>query len=348
MLFVESQDDISEEIHLPLNTWRVSADWLFDSEEFNEWMSEEDYQVNKNGKKLVHRHRWTLDDFFNDPNISDSVPAKNEQIKNRSQSKRKSIPRSIQSTGVQILKKRKGDQGILPLTTCQVCKISITFKSLERHLKEMHGPTIKCDLCTFVTRREASLLDHQRRKHSDPMKMGRPKKNQQKRRQRSPFRKESFDRHKSAIDTKLALKLTSEVLEKVGRSLEETNEDKKKMEQRLKILEDNKRQKDIEIRKVKSRVAIIECKQKEEELPDLRNLTGLLNYFNLRKDATKEDINRTINLRLMEINPESTVSKEVFTCNMTKEKRQELSMFYNQASEMLLRWKDTQNNLNTS
>lgn len=59
-------------------------------------MSEEDYQVNKNGKKLVHRHRWTLEDFFNDPNVSDSAPANNERIENRSQSlssksKRKSI-----------------------------------------------------------------------------------------------------------------------------------------------------------------------------------------------------------------------------------------------------------------
>lgn len=248
--------------------------------------------------------------------------------------------KSIQSTGAQsVLKKqrKKVDQGILPKTTCPDCKISITVKSLERHLKEIHGPPIKCDLCEFITRREASLLDHQRRKHSDPMKMGRPKKNQQKRRQRSPFRKESFDRHKSAIDTKLALKLTSEVLEKVGRNLEESNANKQKMEQRLKLLEDHKKQKDIEIRKVKSRVAIIECKQKEEELPNMRDLAGLLNYFNLRKDATKEDINRTINLRLMEINPESTVSKEVFTC-ITKERREELTMFYNEASGTLLRW----------
>lgn len=33
--------------------WRVSASWLLDLPQYNEWMTEEDYEVDANGKKKV-------------------------------------------------------------------------------------------------------------------------------------------------------------------------------------------------------------------------------------------------------------------------------------------------------
>lgn len=39
--------------------WRVSASWLIDTKEFNEWMNEEDYEVDEAGEKKVHKLRMT-------------------------------------------------------------------------------------------------------------------------------------------------------------------------------------------------------------------------------------------------------------------------------------------------
>lgn len=44
--------------------WRVSAKWVQDSKDFNEWMSEEDYEVDANGKRQIHRHRLLVDDLM--------------------------------------------------------------------------------------------------------------------------------------------------------------------------------------------------------------------------------------------------------------------------------------------
>lgn len=33
--------------------WRVSASWALDLPQYNEWMNEEDYEVDSNGKKKV-------------------------------------------------------------------------------------------------------------------------------------------------------------------------------------------------------------------------------------------------------------------------------------------------------
>ncbi|XP_038117822.1 SWI/SNF complex subunit SMARCC2 isoform X1 [Culex quinquefasciatus] len=48
----------------PGDRWRVSASWVTDLEEYNEWMAEEDYEVDEAGRKKVHKHRLSVDDLM--------------------------------------------------------------------------------------------------------------------------------------------------------------------------------------------------------------------------------------------------------------------------------------------
>lgn len=43
--------------------YRVDVDWLFDMENYNELMSEEDYQVDEKGKALAHDWILSFDEF---------------------------------------------------------------------------------------------------------------------------------------------------------------------------------------------------------------------------------------------------------------------------------------------
>lgn len=45
--------------------WRVSLSWLVDSDQYNEWMSEEDYEVDDMGQKKVHKLRLSVEDLMN-------------------------------------------------------------------------------------------------------------------------------------------------------------------------------------------------------------------------------------------------------------------------------------------
>lgn len=45
--------------------WRVSSTWLLDSDQYNEWMAEEDYEVDELGQKKVHRMRMSVEDLMN-------------------------------------------------------------------------------------------------------------------------------------------------------------------------------------------------------------------------------------------------------------------------------------------
>lgn len=45
--------------------WRVSSTWLLDSEQYNEWMTEEDYEVDEEGQKKIHRMRMSVEDLMN-------------------------------------------------------------------------------------------------------------------------------------------------------------------------------------------------------------------------------------------------------------------------------------------
>ncbi|XP_045454586.1 SWI/SNF complex subunit SMARCC2 [Melitaea cinxia] len=44
--------------------WRVAATWALDLPQYNEWMNEEDYEVDAAGKKKVHKLRLSVDDLI--------------------------------------------------------------------------------------------------------------------------------------------------------------------------------------------------------------------------------------------------------------------------------------------
>jgi hypothetical protein len=46
-----------------LEIYRVSVDWLFDMEDYNEWMYEEDYEVNEKGEHKANSTYMNEDEF---------------------------------------------------------------------------------------------------------------------------------------------------------------------------------------------------------------------------------------------------------------------------------------------
>ncbi|XP_065079578.1 SWI/SNF complex subunit SMARCC1-like isoform X2 [Ochlerotatus camptorhynchus] len=48
----------------PGDRWRVSLSWVTDLEEYNEWMAEEDYEVDEAGRKKVHKLRLGVEDLM--------------------------------------------------------------------------------------------------------------------------------------------------------------------------------------------------------------------------------------------------------------------------------------------
>lgn len=57
-------ENIPEIQTTPIDRWRVTASWVLHLEEFNEWMSEEDYEVDEQGRKKVHKMRLAVDDLM--------------------------------------------------------------------------------------------------------------------------------------------------------------------------------------------------------------------------------------------------------------------------------------------
>lgn len=48
-------------------TYKVSATWALDLDQYNEWMNEEDYEVDDNGQKKVHKYRLSVEDLMSQP-----------------------------------------------------------------------------------------------------------------------------------------------------------------------------------------------------------------------------------------------------------------------------------------
>ena len=42
----------------------MSASWALDLEQYNEWMAEEDYEVDEQGRKKIHKLRCGVDDLM--------------------------------------------------------------------------------------------------------------------------------------------------------------------------------------------------------------------------------------------------------------------------------------------
>ena len=56
--------DYIESLNEPPKVWRVAANWLLDLDQYNEWMNEEDYEVDSAGKKKVHKLRLSVEDLM--------------------------------------------------------------------------------------------------------------------------------------------------------------------------------------------------------------------------------------------------------------------------------------------
>lgn len=57
----------------------MSATWALDLDQYNEWMNEEDYEVDENGQKKVHKYRLSVEDLMAQP--SHPPPAKKPKRK---------------------------------------------------------------------------------------------------------------------------------------------------------------------------------------------------------------------------------------------------------------------------
>lgn len=346
---------------MPLKIWRVSAEWVFDSMKFNEFMAEDDYEVDRAGNVLVHRHILSVEDIDEIASLGiDSETVFNESSRKRKKNGNGSTS-SVREEPKKTAKSKKPNKiveeteenssstsknNILERTHCPVCNISISAKALPRHHLNKHSEDAEkfvCTLCEFKTNRRETLLDHKRRKHFEPVKLGRPSKQdvrqKSRQRKRSPFRLDAFQsRHTITLKTLEA----NAKLQGIQNEIETT---KKTNEERLMALENAFKKKENELSCVKTRITIIESKAKELKLPALKDIPGILDFLNLNQNATKEQIRQTINLRLMELSPESSVSNEIFTnLKTTDDDRQKTLMFLNQASDILIKWKKAQLN----
>ncbi|XP_069673998.1 SWI/SNF complex subunit SMARCC2 isoform X2 [Periplaneta americana] len=61
--------------------WRVAAMWVLDLDQYNEWMTEEDYEVDEGGHKKIHKLRLSVDDL-----MSQSDPDRNKKKPKRKRS----------------------------------------------------------------------------------------------------------------------------------------------------------------------------------------------------------------------------------------------------------------------
>lgn len=77
-------DNIPDCPQSPGDKWRVSASWVIDLETYNEWMAEEDYEVDEQGRKKVNKHRLSVEDLMSTP--------MDEKKKLASKTKRKRSP----------------------------------------------------------------------------------------------------------------------------------------------------------------------------------------------------------------------------------------------------------------
>ncbi|XP_078053730.1 SWI/SNF- related protein mor [Augochlora pura] len=86
------------------SVYKVSATWALDLDQYNEWMNEEDYEIDENGQKKIHKYRLSVEDLMAQP--SHPPPSAKKPKRKRSPSpppkpgKRKSAraPSGVQST----------------------------------------------------------------------------------------------------------------------------------------------------------------------------------------------------------------------------------------------------------
>lgn len=61
---IDLPENVPDNLPPSVDRWRVTASWVLDLDQYNEWMPETDYEVDENGKKLVHSMRLSVDDLM--------------------------------------------------------------------------------------------------------------------------------------------------------------------------------------------------------------------------------------------------------------------------------------------
>ncbi|KAA8591907.1 hypothetical protein FQN60_017281 [Etheostoma spectabile] len=105
-----SASEVDGDVEDPPNTdrpWKVHAKWVLDTDAFNEWMNEEDYEVDENKKPVSFRQR-----IFPKEEESSRTPDRKERKANSASKKRRRSP-SPPSTPAESRKKggKKGNPG---------------------------------------------------------------------------------------------------------------------------------------------------------------------------------------------------------------------------------------------
>ncbi|XP_063222467.1 SWI/SNF complex subunit SMARCC2 isoform X2 [Bacillus rossius redtenbacheri] len=125
--------------------WRVEANWALDLDQYNEWMNEEDYEVDENGRKIVHKLRLSVEDL-----MSQSDP---DKCKKKAKRKRSPSPppkaakrKSGRSPGVGINKKHKPEEEADDLT-----------KDLEEPLQEPNITEVTVPKPSSSSKRDSEL-----------------------------------------------------------------------------------------------------------------------------------------------------------------------------------------------
>ncbi|XP_014088739.2 SWI/SNF complex subunit SMARCC2 isoform X1 [Bactrocera oleae] len=101
--------------------WLVSASWILDLEQYNEWMAEEDYEVDETGKKKTHKHRMSVDDIMSlgtdeKKRMSGGSGATTKQKRRRSPSPNTSKPGKRKRSPAVLHKKARNEEDDEDLT----------------------------------------------------------------------------------------------------------------------------------------------------------------------------------------------------------------------------------------
>ncbi|KAJ3642323.1 hypothetical protein Zmor_025120 [Zophobas morio] len=103
-----SGDGVSTDVPSPrAEPWRVSCSWLLETDHYNEWMSEEDYEVTELGHKRIHPLRMSVEDVMNPSNDDRS---KKKQKRKRSPSPSSKVGKRKSGRSPAIGKKQRPDE----------------------------------------------------------------------------------------------------------------------------------------------------------------------------------------------------------------------------------------------
>ncbi|EDV94949.1 SWI/SNF complex subunit SMARCC1 isoform X2 [Drosophila grimshawi] len=108
-------DNIPENPESPAERWRVAASWILDLEQYNEWMTEDDYEVDEQGKKKMHKQRMSIDDImsFGDDKKKPTTTSSSSGGGTTGKQKRRRSPSPTTSTSTSKPGKRKRSPAVI-------------------------------------------------------------------------------------------------------------------------------------------------------------------------------------------------------------------------------------------